>query len=182
MKNSHDFLVGTVLGFQALAGEVKIKPSTNSPDMLVDLKSVRIEYAQGMSPTGDLDVMLNVRSCRLDKRMLLMMFDGLMDRNAVEDLEGAKVYAKESELLPLVEEEFWVSDLVGMSVFTTDGALVGKVISIIGSANDLLEVQGEQDSGGKTILIPFVKAIVPTVDMKAKRIEVRDIPGLLEPQ
>ncbi len=182
MKNSHDFLVGTILGFQALAGEVKIKPSTNSPDMLLDVKTVRIEYAPGMSPDGELEFTANVRSARLDKRMLLMTFVGFTDRNAVEALDGAKIYAKESELLPLVEEEFWVSDLVGMSVFTTDGAPVGKVISIIGSANDLLEVQGEEDSAGKTILIPFVKAIVPTVDMKGKRIEVRDIPGLLEPQ
>jgi 16S rRNA processing protein RimM len=104
------------------------------------------------------------------------------DRNAVEHLEGAKVYCKESELLPLEEEEFWVTDLVGMDVVTTGGAEVGKVISVIAAGNDLLEIEPVGGAGGKTILVPFVKDMVPVVDSKNKRIEVVDVPGLLEPQ
>jgi 16S rRNA processing protein RimM len=114
--------------------------------------------------------------------MLLMAFEDYDDRTSVEAMEGASLYCNEDELLPLEEEEFWVSDLVGMQVFTTDGASVGKVISIISTGSDLLEVKGEGSTDGKTILIPFVKNIVPVVDMKKQRIEVVDIPGLLEPQ
>src|SRR5690606_35495027 len=119
--------------------------------------------------------------------MLIMAFEGYRDRTSVEHLEGARLFCKEDELLPLEEEEFWVSDLVGLEVFTTQGARVGKVVSIISSGNDLLEVAPDSngnsgDAAGKTILVPFVKDIVPTVDMKGKKIEVVDIPGLLEPQ
>lgn len=181
-QESHDFLVGTILGFHALAGEVKVKPSTNSPDMLLDLKTVRIEYEKGMRPEGDPETMLRIRSIRLDKRMLVLAFKGYNDRNAVEAMEGAKLYCKESELLPLEEEEFWVSDLVGMEVVTTDGAVVGTIVSIISTGNDILEIKPTRGPEGKTILIPFVKDIVPTVDMKAKRIQVVAIEGLLEPQ
>lgn len=171
----HQFLVGTIVGFHALAGEVKIKTSTNSPDLLVDLKSVRVEMP------GETEL-LKIRSARVDKRMLVMSFKGLNDRSSVEHLEGAKLYCKESELLPLEEEEFWVSDLVGMDVFTTAGAPVGKVVSIISAGNDLLEIQPPTQTDGKTILVPFVKDMVPLVDQKTKRIEVIDVPGLLEPQ
>lgn len=173
--NPHHFFVGTVVGFHALGGEVKIKTSTNSPDLLVDVKSVRVETP------GETEV-LKVRSARIDKRMLMMSFKGLNDRSSVEHLEGAKVYCKEAELLPLDEEEFWVSDLVGMDVFTTDGAVVGKVVSIISAGNDLLEITPPNATDNKTILVPFVKDMVPIVDAKKKRIEVVDVPGLLEPQ
>lgn len=182
MKDSHDFLVGTVVGFQALAGEVKIRPSTNNPDLLAELTSVRVKYAGGMNPEDAFAEVLHVRTLRVEKRMLIMSFKGLLDRNAVEHLDGATLYCNESELLPLEEEEFWIADLVGMDVFTTDGALVGKVVTVISAGSDLLEVQSEKDAPGKTILIPFVKQIVPLVDMNGKRIEVTEIPGLLEAQ
>jgi 16S rRNA processing protein RimM len=179
----HQFFVGTVVGFHSLAGEVKIRTSTNSPDLLVDVQSVRVEFEKGMvTEDDDYASLLNVRTARIDKRMLMMTFKGLNDRSSVEHLEGAKLFCKEEELLPLEEEEFWVSDLVGMEVFTTDGAAVGRVVSIINAGNDLLEITPIEQQDGKTILIPFVKDVVPVVDAKKKRIEVIDVPGLLEPQ
>lgn len=182
MNDSHDFLVGTVVGFHALAGEMKVRPSTNNPDLLLDFKTMRVEFAPGMAPDATAEKLFTVRSLRVEKRMLFVTFKGINDRNEAEYFDGAKLYAKQSELLPLEEEEFWVSDLVGMNVVTTGGASVGKVISIISAGSDILEVAGEAESNGKTILIPFVKDICPVVDMKARRIEVVDLPGLLEPQ
>ena len=181
--DSHQFFVGSIVGFQALAGEVKVKPSTNNPDLLLDLKTLRVELAKGMMPLGGQpEPVLTVRSIRLDRRMLVVAFKGLNDRNAVEHMEGAKLYCVEAELLPLQEEEFWVTDLVGMNVVTTGGAEVGKVVSVISAGNDLLEIEPVGGAGGKTILVPFVKDMVPVVDAKKKRIEVVDLPGLLEPQ
>lgn len=171
MAEEHQFLVGTVVGFQGLGGEVKVRTSTNSPDLLLDIRTVRVGQQ-----------ILKVRNARIDKRMLLLSFTEFPDRTSVEHLEDAKLYCKESELLPLEEEEFWVSDLVGIEVFTTGGTKVGKVVSVVSTGSDILEVQPEGATDGKTILVPFVKDIVPTVDMKGKRIEVVDIPGLLEPQ
>lgn len=178
-SDEHLFFVGTVVGFQGLAGEVKIRPSTNSPDLLLDVRTVRVELPK------EPDAVLKLRNVRVDKRMVLMTFNGLSDRTSVEYLEGAKLFCKEAELLPLEEEEFWVSDLVGMEVFTTGGARVGTVVSVVSTGSDILEVRGEGDyaaAEGKTILVPFVKDIVPTVDMSGRRIEVIEIPGLLEPQ
>jgi 16S rRNA processing protein RimM len=178
----YNFPVGVVVGFHALAGEVKVKPSTNNPELLADLRSVRVQYAAGLAP-ADSPSILKLRSVRIDRKMLLIKFKGLDDRTAVEHLEGARLFTRREELLPLEEEEFWVQDLVGMEVFTTRGEHVGIVSSIIGGATDLLEIRPALAADdNKTILIPFVKSLVPTVDMEKRRIEVDPIEGLLEPQ
>jgi 16S rRNA processing protein RimM len=179
--DDYTFPVGVVVGFQALAGEVKVKPSTNSPELLADLDAVRIEYASGMQPEQPKPLLI-VSSCRLDRKMLMLKFEGYKDRTSVEHLEGARLFAREDQLLPLEEEEFWVRDLVGLQAYTTKGELVGTISSIIAGSTDLLEIEPANQPKGKTILVPFVKSLVPVVDMRKKRVEIDDIPGLLEPQ
>ena len=170
------FPVGTVVGFLGLAGDVKVRPSTNNPELLSDIKQVRAVLDDKKV------VILKVRSLRLEKRMLIMRFKDHADRTAVEYLEDANLFAAQAELLPLEEEEFWVKDLVGVDVFTTTGDFVGKVVSIVYSGNDLLEIKRDGAEDNKTILVPFVKDLVPLVDLKKGRIEVSAIEGLLEPQ
>jgi 16S rRNA processing protein RimM len=186
--NEYSFLVGTIVGFHALSGEVKIRPSTNNPDLLAALKTVRLEPAASKSsgtqpaPAESESLMLKIRSIRVDRKMLLLAFHGYSDRTAVEQFEGARVFCRQQDLLPLEGDEFWIKDLVGVDVFTTDGRRIGKVVSIIYGGNDLMEIQAETDPPGKTILVPFVQDLVPLVDLKNKRVEVVDVPGLLEPQ
>jgi len=179
--DDYRFAVGVVVGFQALAGEVKVKPSTNSPELLANLTMVRVEYATGMQPEQP-EPLLKVSTCRLDRKMLLLKFEGYNDRTSVEHLEAARLFAREDELLPLEDEEFWVRDLVGLQAYTTKGELVGTISSIVGGSTDLLEIEPANQPKGKTILVPFVKSLVPVVDMRKKRVEIEPIPGLLEPQ
>ena len=73
-----------------------------------------------------------------------------------------------------------MKDLVGLDVFTTDGAPVGKVANVIDIGHQLLEIKIPESD--KLITVPFVKALVPVVDPTNHRIEVVDLPGLLEPQ
>ena len=181
MPPQYSFLVGTIVGFQGLHGEVKIRPSTNNPDLLLEITKVRVVYERGLEPVNPPDL-LTVDSARVDKKMLLLTFAEHADRTAVEHLEGATVYSNADELLPLEEEEFWIKDLVGLDVFTTEGDFVGKVQSIIYGGNDLIEIRRETDPPNKTILVPFVKNLVPVVDLKLNRVEVVNVPGLLEPQ
>jgi 16S rRNA processing protein RimM len=64
------------------------------------------------------------------------------------------------------------------------GDSIGTVVDVIAAGNDLLEVQlhqqDERKNKSKKVLIPFVKAIAPVVDLEAKRIEITPPPGLLE--
>ncbi len=168
------FPVGKVVGFRGLGGEVKIRPTTNSPEILLDIETVSITVSDGRKLTA------SVKSARLEKRLLVVVFDEYKDRTAAEFLEDADVFVSREQLRDLDEEEWWVDDLVGLKVYTTSGAFVGFLLSVIDSGNQLLEIATED--GDKTILVPFVKELVPLVDIRAGRIEVESIPGLLEPQ
>lgn len=178
MNNSEPtFLFGKIVGLRGLDGEVKVRPSSNSPEILGSVKHLRTKATKHF-PACDLEI----ESSHFDKRMYFLCFAGYEDRTSVEHLMGAELLTWDDEIEELPEEEFWVKDLVGMTVFKENGEEVGQVIGIIYSGNDLLEVRRESDPPGKTILIPFVKSIVPTVNLSEKRVVVAELPGLLEAQ
>jgi 16S rRNA processing protein RimM len=105
----------------------------------------------------------------------------------------------ESDRPQLGEDEYHVLDLIGLEVFMQEsGESIGTVVDVLSAGNDLLEVQLSQEAvnrqpsiiqnpkskiqnpKSKTVLIPFVKAIAPVVDLAAKRVEITPPPGLLE--
>lgn len=171
------FAFGKIVGFHGLQGEVKVRPHPNKPEILGSVKHLRTK------PTPHFPgVDLEIESSHFDKRMYYLCFESYPDRTSVEHLMGAELLAWEEELEELEEEEFWVKDLVGMTAYKENGEEIGKVVDIIYGGNDLLEIRRENDPPGKTILVPFVKNIVPTVNLKERKISIADIPGLLEPQ
>ena len=171
-SGGYDFPVGEIVGFVGLQGKIKVRPSTNNPDLLLSIKSVLID---DNSEGGRIET---VNKIAYEKKLLVLTLKGLTDRNAVEELKGAQMYTTREQLENLEEEEWWVEDLVGLDVYTTGGELVGSVVGIIESAGQLLEIS--TGKGRETKLIPFVKDLVPTVDVKNRRIEINPIPGLLE--
>lgn len=168
----YSFPVGKIVGFHGLRGDVKIRPQTNNPTLLLDIDDVELVSREGRKK-------LIVKEMKLEKRMLIAKFDGYPDRTSVEPFLDATLFTSPDQLNELEEDEWWVTDLVGLPVFTTGGKEVGTISSVIGGNSELLEVSPPDRDG--TILIPFVKALVPTVDMKRGRVEVVDLPGLLEP-
>lgn len=171
------FVFGKIVGFRGLDGEVKVRPEANKPEILASVVHVRTKGSKHF-PAQD----LKIETSHFDKRMYYLSFHEYPDRTSVEHLMGAELLAWEDELEALDEEEFWVKDLVGLTVFKESGEAVGKIVNIVYGGNDLLEVRRESDPPGKTILIPFVKSIVPTVSLSEKRVVVNEIPGLLESQ
>lgn len=168
------FPVGIVVGFHGLAGQVKVRTATNSPELLLDVTNVVVHLIDGLV------LNLKVQEIEISKRMLLVQFSGYVNRTQVECLSGAQVFADHSELRPLSQDEWWVQDLIGLKAFTTSGAYIGTILSIIDRGTQLLEITSSEST--KTILVPFVKELVPTVDIRAGIVEIVDLPGLLEPQ
>lgn len=71
-------------------------------------------------------------------------------------------------------------DLVGLDVFSTEGEKLGTICDIVGESGEFLEMKCINPEKTDTVLIPFVRAIVPTVDIKGQRIEIVNLPGLLD--
>lgn len=93
--------------------------------------------------------------------------EGIEDRDAAEALRGLDLYVPRDRLPATDEDEFYVSDLVGMEAVGQDGSVQGRIVAVHNfGAGDLIEVQpGEGDSR----LIPFTREAVPEIDLVARR-------------
>ena len=97
---------------------------------------------------------------------------GIGDRSAAEKLTNTDLFVAREALPPPDSEEFYLADLVGMAVVDEAGADLGRVAAVPNyGAGDILEIA--VPDAGETLLLPFTKAVVPTIDLVARRLSVR---------
>jgi 16S rRNA processing protein RimM len=119
---------------------------------------------------------LTVESARQHRDRLLVRFEEASSREEAEGLRGA-LYVNESDRRELGSDEYWERDIVGCEVELADGSPVGTVAKLISNpAQDLLEVK---TSAGPR-LVPFVKELIVTVDVEARRVVIDPPAGLLD--
>ena len=165
--------VGKILNFHGIKGEAKIGCSKNQLNFVLSLDSVYIKNGSEYN-------ILEIVSSRPHKNIVLMKFDGI---NSIDELLPYKVallFVDESTIRESLEDdEFLIDELVGLDVCDIqDGKKLGFVIGVSNNgASDLISVK---TSSKKICLIPFVKAIVPEVDITGKKILINNIEGLLE--
>jgi 16S rRNA processing protein RimM len=177
-------IVGRVGRPHGLRGEVVIGVRTDEPDLRFAVgASVNVDHSpdgDGSGDDGPGDGQLTVASARWHSGQLLVAFAGITDRTAAGELTGSWLSVDAGQLPEVSDpEEFRDHELIGLSVRTTAGDPVGVVTDILHYGQDLLVVQGpdEQES-----LVPFVKAIVPEVDLAAGIVTIDPPLGLLDPR
>ena len=95
------------------------------------------------------------------------------DRDAAARLTNLKLYVERDRLPPPDEEEFYLSDLVGLAAVRPDGAALGRVTVVHDyGAGPSLEIVAAEVPGNKPLLVPFTRACVPTVDVAAGQLVV----------
>jgi len=120
---------------------------------------------------------LTVAGIRWHSGELLVRFAGVSDRDAAAELRGTWLTVDSSVIAPSDDpDEFHDTDLVGLSVRTADGTAVGTVDDVLHSGQDVLVVKA---AGGRAVMVPFVKAIVPDVDLAAGILVINPPEGLL---
>ncbi|MGB8361776.1 MAG: ribosome maturation factor RimM [Acidimicrobiia bacterium] len=112
---------------------------------------------------------LTVRAIRRGNKGHEVAFEGVIDRSGAESLRGADVLVPERR--QLAGDEFWPSDLVGLTVRPGGGEVVGVEH---GPAQDRLVIQ----RGELRFEIPFVRDLVPVVDIEGGFVEIVEIEGL----
>src|SRR5690606_25261067 len=116
-----------------------------------------------------------VRS-RPHRSVALFALEGVQQRSQAEALRGWLVEVRGGQVKPLPEGHYYVFELIGCVVHTTDGREMGVVEDVlVTGANDVYVVKTHQ---GEEVLIPAVQAMVKDVDVKARRILVDPWPGL----
>jgi 16S rRNA processing protein RimM len=123
---------------------------------------------------------LTVTSSHPHKDRLLVTFREVRDRTEAEALRGALLVVPESMSPPLPEGSWWDHQLTGCAVETETGRALGTLTDVIHTAAN--DVWSAVDEEGRETLIPVLMDVLLDVDVEAKRIIVREIPGLTAPE
>ena len=159
-------LVGKVTGAFGVKGELRIAAYTESPLALINFRTL-------LKENGELAITLV--SGRSFKGGVIARAKDVETKTDADRLRGIKLFAPRSALPPTEEDEFYLTDLIGLPVETADGTALGKVKAVQNfGAGDILEIDG--GVGAKGLYLPFTREIVPVVDIAGGRI-VADPPN-----
>ncbi len=169
--------VGRIGRPHGIRGEVVVGVRTDEPDLRFAVGSRLDTDPVGMGP-------LTVAAVRWQSGTLIVRFAGVRDRDAAAQLRGTWLSVDSGTLAaPEDPDEFRDHDLVGLSVRTADGTVVGVVDDVLHYGQDLLAIRPGTAAGtAAQILVPFVKAIVTDVDVAAGVLVINPPPGLLNPE
>ena len=163
--------VGRIGPARGLRGDLFVQPWTDEPDERFAVGSVLVTEPAAAGP-------LTVAAISQAGSKLVLRFEGIDDRNSAETLRGVRLMVP-AEQLPALDDpdEFYDADLIGLAVRTVSGDLLGPVkdIAHVAGADYLvLTVDGNER------LVPFVSAIVPTVDVDGGVVIIDPPDGLFD--
>ena len=163
--------VGVITGTHGLKGEVKVFPTTDDEERFLDLEEVLLD-------AGDELLELKVEYCKFFKKFVFVKFEGLDDINEVEKYKRCPLLVTRDNAVELEEDEYFVADLLGLTIIDDSGVTIGKLENVIETgANDVYEVLTED--GGR-ILLPAIKECILDVDMEEGIILVHLMKGLAD--
>lgn len=164
------FTVGKIVNTHGVKGELKIMPSTDDPKRFSKLKEIYV-YRKELK-------LYDIESVRYHKNMVLIKLKGVDDMNAAELLKGATLKINRKDSLPLRKDEYYISDLYDLEVYTEeDGRFLGIIKDIIYTgSNDVYVIKNKET--GKELLIPAIKQVVKSIDLEVGKMIVHLLEGL----
>ncbi|MGW0809728.1 ribosome maturation factor RimM [Nonomuraea sp. NPDC002799] len=163
-------VVGRIGRPHGVRGEVTVEVRTDDPELRFFAGASLTTDPAGKGP-------LVIEGARWNKGILLLALAGVIGRDAAEELRGTMLVIDSAEVAPSEDpDEFHDHQLIGLTVETTSGEPVGEITDILHHGQDLLVVRR---SGQDDALIPFVRALVPEVDVEGGRLIVDPPEGLL---
>jgi len=159
-------VIGRILAPHGVKGEVAAEILTDFPDRFGEL--TRVYLGEELHPVV-------VEGHRFHKNRVILKLAGYKDRNQVRPLRGKPIYVPIEEAMPLEEDEYYLYQILGLEVWTTDGEFLGCVDEILFTgSNDVYVVR----DGDQEVLIPATSDIVREVDISDGRLRVQLMEGL----
>ncbi len=178
MINKKEWLtVGLITSCHGINGQVKVKSLSDFEERF--LKPGIRWLQQENEPPSKIELTSGFK--QPGKEIFIVKFQGINTRNSAEQLKKFKILVKAETLPKLKKEEFHLLELVNLDVKTfEDDELkkIGKVINLENEKNNLLVIELFQNQ--KKVLVPFVKEIVPLIDIKNNFLIINPPKGLLE--
>ena len=158
--------IGEIVAPQGTKGKLKIKVLTDFPARFTANSTVYINRQP-----------ITIENSTWYKGMVAIKVPAIDSRQDAERLRGAIIEIPHSQLQPLPKGQYYLFQLIGLEVWTMDGELLGNVREVLtAESNDNYVVSGDKGE----FLIPAIEDVVKSVDLKAKRITIEPLEGLLE--
>jgi 16S rRNA processing protein RimM len=162
--------LGAIAGAHGVRGLVRVKSFTAEPQAIAAYGPLQDEQGQrrfSLEVLGE------------SKGLVLARIAGVEDRDAAERLKGVRLYVRRVDMPEPDAEEFYQADLIGLMAQRPDGTSLGTVRTVNDfGAGASLEIE---DDAGKTVIVPFTAAAVPTIDIAGGRLVVEPPTELLAP-
>ena len=177
INNDEWLIVGLITSCHGINGQVKVKSLSDFEERFIKpgLRWLQKEN----EPPSKIELISGFKNP--GKETFILRFKGISTRNHAEKLKNCKILVKTNKLPKLNKEEFHLLELINLEVKTLENdelKKIGKVINLENEKNNLLVI--ELFKKDKKVLIPFVKEIVPVVDVKNKFIIITPPLGLME--
>lgn len=172
--------IGTVVAAQGLKGELRVRSSSDFPERFERPGERWLQDPFGSNPPKSVQL-LSGRYLP-SKNIYVVKLAEVCDRTHAELLRGYRLLVPQGDRPSLGEDEYHIVDLIGLGVYHhSTGERLGTIIASIAAGNDLLEIalSNPEDSLSGKAYIPFVRAIVPVVDIERGRVEILPPAGLL---
>lgn len=152
-------------------GEVKALPLTGRPDRFGELRTV-VAWKDGAGRP------LTLARWRAWRQFVVLGFAELTDIGGAETVREAMICIRAEERASLPQWQYYHDDLLGAAVMTDTGCRLGQVVSIMPTgANDVLVVRSPD---GREVLLPALRSVIADVDVAARVLTIRPLPGLLD--
>ena len=153
-------VIGRVGAAHGIRGELRIIPLTDFPERFAALREVMVG-----------DELLHIESVKPQGKNFLMRFREYTVREDAQKLTGRLLTVARAEAAPLDEGEYYVFDIVGLTVYDEENNELGTVENVLRTgSNDVYAVRSED---GREILIPALRKVVRTIDVLNGRMTVR---------
>ncbi|MGG6239246.1 ribosome maturation factor RimM [Nodosilinea sp. AN01ver1] len=178
--------IGRIVAPQGVKGEVRVYPSSDFPERFLEPGDRWLKRPRSLTP----EPVKLVRGRYIDgKGLYVVQLAGVDSREMAEALRDAVLLVAAGDRPSLDDDEFYVADLVGLRVIVqATGQDIGTVSEVFAAGNDLIEVtyyasnvENSSQTKPRTVLVPFVTAIVPVVNLAEGYLEIDPPAGLLEP-
>ncbi len=184
--------IGRIVSTQGLKGELRVYPTSDFPERFEEPGQRWLLYPGETEPR---EVELVSGRYLNGKGLYILKLAGITNVEQAEALRDCRLVVPVGDRPTLEAGEYHILDLVGLKVFDqATQSFIGTVISVLSAGNDLLEVERPQPDAASTepevttqpakppapVLIPFVEAIVPVVDLEQGRIEITPPAGLID--
>ena len=157
------FQVGIITSPHGVKGEVKVFPTTDDSKRFKKLKECFIEYNDELMP-------VKACGCKFFKNMVILKFEEFENMNDVEKLRKCKIFVDREHAVSLDKDEYFVADLLGISVVNESENIIGKISDVlVTGANDVYIVK---DDDGNEILIRAIKDCILDVNINERTMRV----------